>query len=618
MVPFSILAWKEPTVTQDILRYLYRNVKAGVIVIKVFVIAPYHGLGQLIKETALAFPNIEVHVEEGNLEAGIDLAKHAEAEGYSAILSRGGTGELVAPLISLPVYNIPVSGYDVLRSISLARNYKGGKAVVGFEDITTGYREVNSLLDVGIEIITIHHRSEIDDVLHNLQQKGVKTIIGDMLATEHARLLGMNTMLITSGKESVTDALTQLQSHMATIGRYQEQTNVLKDAIRDKLPTVAAMLFDDGQFIYYNEKLGNDIPDLYNRIKNAFQSLGADEIVRDFVFEVNDISYHLAAQRINSGSGVSYCIFNIIALETAAPDGINIYHPQDIDALSYTVYESGIAQLLTNQTRNGSSTALPLLIEGDAGTGKHSLALLLQRQFSGGKRNVVSIKCDEITVEGIRSAMELYQVHGVNTDRIPFVLKRLECLTIEKQKALLSYKGSFSSFRFIATSRLGIQDLIHSGVLLQELADAFGFISVSVPPLRHHIEDLENILSIFIAQENEFLGKQVVSLSEGALEIAKKHEWRGNLAELRQVVNEAVHLAHEPVVDATMLQTLLSRSPERSMQISDLCEGKTLEEFEREVILSVLKAENMNQRKTASRLGISRTTLWRKIKFEEA
>ena len=106
--------------------------------IRVLVVAPYPGLAQLVTTIAQDYLDLEIRVEIGNLEDSLQFSRQAEREGYDVILSRGGTMEYLMEQISLPVLSIPVSGYDVLRSVALVQNLSGKKAVVGFSAITRG------------------------------------------------------------------------------------------------------------------------------------------------------------------------------------------------------------------------------------------------------------------------------------------------------------------------------------------------------------------------------------------------------------------------------------------------------------------------------------------------
>ena len=104
--------------------------------VRILAIAPYEAMKEALQQTAEAFPSIELDAYTGDLEEGVEIVRHIGTENYDAILSRGGTAELIRPVTDLPVVEIPVSVYDVLRTIKLSENYTDRFAVVGFPAVT--------------------------------------------------------------------------------------------------------------------------------------------------------------------------------------------------------------------------------------------------------------------------------------------------------------------------------------------------------------------------------------------------------------------------------------------------------------------------------------------------
>ena len=171
--------------------------------IRVLVVAPYPGLAQLVTTIAQDYLDLEIRVEIGNLEDSLQFSRQAEREGYDVILSRGGTMEYLMEQISLPVLSIPVSGYDVLRSVALVQNLSGKKAVVGFSAITRGYEAVNLLMKTEMEIVTIQNRREVLPTLERLKASGVTFVIGDVITVHGAKTIGMEGMLVSGTDQPI-------------------------------------------------------------------------------------------------------------------------------------------------------------------------------------------------------------------------------------------------------------------------------------------------------------------------------------------------------------------------------------------------------------------------------
>ena len=100
---------------------------------KVLLIAPYEGLKEAVLGVLPQYQDkLELTMSLGDLTSGVQQAQTAQTQGYDVIISRGGTAELIARNVPLPVINIEISGYDYLRAIKLAENIRGRKAFVGF------------------------------------------------------------------------------------------------------------------------------------------------------------------------------------------------------------------------------------------------------------------------------------------------------------------------------------------------------------------------------------------------------------------------------------------------------------------------------------------------------
>lgn len=85
---------------------------------------------------------------------------------YDVILSRGGTAKLIRSAVDLPVAEISISGYDILRTIKLAQNYSGKFAIAGFSSITENAHMICDLLQYDIDIFTF---TSEEDAYRSLQ-----------------------------------------------------------------------------------------------------------------------------------------------------------------------------------------------------------------------------------------------------------------------------------------------------------------------------------------------------------------------------------------------------------------------------------------------------------------
>jgi transcriptional regulator with PAS, ATPase and Fis domain len=138
-------------------------------------------------------------------------------------------------------------------------------------------------------------------------------------------------------------------------------------------------------------------------------------------------------------------------------------------------------------------------------------------------------------------------------------------------------------------------------------------VPIFLPPLRERKDDLRSLVEHFIGQFNKEMGKKVGGVSPQAMEMLLSYDYPGNIRELENMIEHALVLCDGNVILPEHLQKDLQHPPgalvERVIE-----RANPLDEIERELILRLLIQTNWNYTKTAERLRVSRTTLWRKLR----
>ena len=224
---------------------------------KVLLIAPYEGLKEAVLGVLPQYQDkLELTMSLGDLTSGVQQAQTAQTQGYDVIISRGGTAELIARNVPLPVINIEISGYDYLRAIKLAENIRGRKAFVGFPYITARARSVNELLCTNVDIFTIHTAEEIAPLLKKLASEGYELIIGDVATCREAEELDISNLLLTSGEESLANAFDRAVALSEAFRRSTEQARLLQ-AIMQQAGERVVVLDAGGSIAYQTVELGS-------------------------------------------------------------------------------------------------------------------------------------------------------------------------------------------------------------------------------------------------------------------------------------------------------------------------------------------------------------------------
>ncbi len=177
--------------------------------IRLLGIAPYSEMRPLMLEVSKEYQDIDLTVYVGDLQKGVEMARRNFYNDYDVIISRGGTATMLRERLDLPVIEIPILPFDLLRAMQLAEQVSDHYAIVGFPNVTTSARLLCEVMQYQIDIYTIRNAAEVEPVLQSIREKGTQAILCDMVAHTTAMQLGLDVVLITSGAEGVRMAFTR-------------------------------------------------------------------------------------------------------------------------------------------------------------------------------------------------------------------------------------------------------------------------------------------------------------------------------------------------------------------------------------------------------------------------
>ncbi|PTX64558.1 transcriptional regulator with PAS, ATPase and Fis domain [Melghirimyces profundicolus] len=578
---------------------------------KVLGIAPYPGLKKLMLELGDQEPSIDLFVEVGDLEEGLERARQASKEGYDLIISRGGTARLIRESVSLPVIDIPISGYDMLRVLTLIRDYRGEAAIVGFPNIVEGAITIRDLLGLNIQSHTLQHSGEVQDLLFRLQEKGVQVVIGDVITVRAAEETGLNGILITSGKEAVLEAFRQAKQTYRVVRDHTRRSRLFRTVLEEDDRGIL-VADGEGEAQYANPRirkwlgLETDSPEVVAstlfRREPRLRGAEGQQLVRL-------PGGPLLAVDIRVKDSIKIWVLRETTLSSDA--GMDIRYRKLARFARITGHSRKIREAV-KKGRKISRTVSPVWILGEAGTGKETFAQAIHSEsgISGpfitldfnriDPKEAPSLLFGEKDRAGVLEAGKEGSVYFRNADRFPADLQK---------RLFRKWKSGKDLPRLMFSSTLppGKEE----GVFYFDPATSI----LSLPPLKERMEDLEDLCRLFLAELNTKYGKQIVGLEPALLREFREISWPGNIAQLQSVLESLVRRLEGPYLPLREGKEEWERS--RS-QVRNVAEDNgwldgTLEEIEQRIIRQVLKEEGNNQTRAAKRLGINRTTLWRKL-----
>lgn len=587
---------------------------------KILAIAPYAGLGELIGETAKTRGDVEVHTHVANMQEGVEIARSLQHNGYDAIISRAGTAELIERIASIPVIGVPISVLDMLRAIRLAQNYAGRFAVVGFPGITGCAETLCDLLQYHVDTLAIDEATDLSAVMAALKEEGYGAVVGDLIAITAAKQLGLGGILVISGQDSVDDALNQAVKWHTAIENAQGRFKMYRH-LADSSPLPTFVYDSGGELRYTNFQSGGQalaglltgLPTLLD-LARARGEMKLIKKLGDTFWGIRSLPVPL-----DKGEGVAFTC-SACAEPGAEEEGAILYHnPGDEPPARFaspTTDSPLFLRILDNMKRFSAGT-LPIIIKGERGVGKDAAAYAVHMESPCKHAVLMEIDCKRMTGKNWRNLL-MSQDSPLSLAGCTVYFKNLH-LTEEAQRLLLERYLEQTSLhrrnRLIFSYIPGYSAEFDQCGTLRYLSEETGALELALPSLSERPEDIPSLAALRLGECNARLGTQVIGFQPGALAALQGFRWSGNLVQLRQVIQELVLLTDSAYIGEEDTLSVLERQRTggpTSGPALDL--SQSLDGIIRDVIRIVLEQEDMNQTKAAARLGIGRSTMWRKLK----
>lgn len=295
--------------------------------------------------------------------------------------------------------------------------------------------------------------------------------------------------------------------------------------------------------------------------------------------------------------------------------------------------ESAAMQHLRMLVEKVAATEANVLITGENGTGKEMLAREIHALSPRRREEMVSVDMGAVTESLFES--ELFgHVKGAFTDahadragkfeaashstlfldeigNLPYHLQA-KLLTALQRRSVVRVGSNTPipvDIRLICATNRNLPEMVQKGEFREDLLYRVNTIHLEIPPLRERAEDIVPLAERFIARFCKQYDKMPVRLTESARRCLEGHAWYGNIRELEHAIEKAVIIC-----DGTALSAELFQLPSRPAPATAEAPASTLEEMEIRMIRNTLEQCGGNLSAVAAQLGITRQTLYNKMK----
>lgn len=578
--------------------------------IKVLLIAPYPGLAETTKKVNTP-DDIQLDVKIANLEEGVRAAQIAEKQGYELIISRGGTATMIQNAVSIPVVHIDITGYDMLRVFTLIRGIKKGVALVGFPNISQGAATICNILEYDVKMVTIESRNEVRDRLVELKHQGYTVVIGDVITVQVAEQVGVRGFLITSGKEAVLDALEEAKRIHNYLSKVNDKIYYFKKVFKS-IPLPLLLLNKDGEVIDENIMFEQDIK-RHEILKSHIFSKLIKKVLENKVnqwaeIEIGNTTYEIQAFLVSSSEAIVGAIIHSSDIKTHTKSVEIIGNPVHIPIIG----ESRQAKLLrTNITQYAQNDGAVCII-GEPGTGKRTVAQAIHFKRYGQASPIVVIEGCNL-IKGLE--IDELQAKLLTIQRGTLLLKDIEAVPLEMQKSILNLLHHLpNTIKVIVLVKESLDKLVCDKKVDEDLYQKIARYPLHLSPLRDRKEDIGDFVDYFLAEFHAEDGNETVGMKLEGVKYLMAYDWSGNLPQLKRIVRELSMMNTANYIEITHVKELMNKYVLKEGNKNKIFPQGTLKEIEQQIIKQVMEEEGDNQSKVASRLGINRSTLWRKLK----
>src|SRR5688500_12454670 len=305
------------------------------------------------------------------------------------------------------------------------------------------------------------------------------------------------------------------------------------------------------------------------------------------------------------------------------------------DRYNEIIGQSAAMQKIFQTIDRVAKTDANVLILGENGTGKELIARAIHRNSSRHAENFASVDLGSITETLFESELfghkkgaftdakedragrfELANNGTLFLDEIgnlsmPLQAKLLTVLQNRKVSRVGSNKDTAIDIRLICATNMPLYEMVKENRFRQDLLYRINTIEIEVPALRERFEDIPLLANHFLKHYAAKYEKSVSKISDGAVTRMHKHPWPGNIRELQHAIERAVILSNGSVLQPEDFNFTANSAGKEDGQLN--LEQYNLEEVEKLLIRKVLKKYNGNITQAASELGLTRSSLYRRL-----
>ncbi len=621
---------------------------------KILIVVPYLSVAEFIK-TIIQEQDDKEWEYEILVNIGVRSIVSQDIKS-DVVIARGVTASALKKFLpNTPVVDLLVSGYDILRSVKecLVRFQDRKIGIVGSYDMICGAKSIESIMDIELVTVEVNNEDDAELSIAKLKEDGIQTVIGGVMSSDIARRIGMNSLFIESGREGVYFALQEAKRVAAVRRQEQERTEQFRAILnysdegiiavdtqgKINLMNMAAIHITSLD----NEVIGRNVRDLLPQLDlgkvlvTGKSEIGEVQTVGDQQIAINTVPILIAGETV----GVVATFKPVGAIqELEGKIREKIHNRGHVAKLKFEdiLGSSKAIKETISVAREFSQVNSNVLIVGETGTGKEVFAQSIHNGSNRYKGPFVAVNCAALPENLLESELFGY-VEGAFTgasrggkfglfelahrgtillDEVSEISPKMQgrLLRVLQEREIMRLGGDRVipiDVRIIAATNKDLYDLVKQGLFREDLYYRLDILQLSIPALRERGEDIMLLMNHFYKRYCIKNKKECKKMNQEAKSKLLQYSWLGNVRELKNIAERLAVLSKNSCVDLQEVEAVL---PNREKAAKDAIRSNG--SLDRECLYQALEETDYHYGKAAAKLGISRTTLWKRLKqFDE-
>ena len=577
------------------------------------------------------------------------------ADDCDLVIARGYSIHVIRERFNGPIVEIPITGSDIANAIAQCRRNTDCQKIglIGDYSNMKDIESMSCLFNIDFAVYMIDNPDQIEDMVKRAIEEGCDALISGSHANKCVIKNGFKVYsgIIENSEEAIMRAL---DSAAGLIKNMEYETNQME------LLRLLAENVTDGLIFVDDKELIRIINASVSRIFSDRKLIGGRSFCQEFPFmarnylkacrekqQLDNEIYRTCDRNIAVDfapvmiggvyKGMVITIHDIGHLQQrevqirAKLNEMGLYAKYEFFDI---IYSSPVMGQVIERAKKFASVTSNVLVYGETGTGKELIAQSIHNASKRKTGPFVAVNCSSFPENLLESELFGYeegaftgavkggkaglfeQAHNgtlfldeVSELPVSFQGKLLRVLQEREVRRIGGKKVVKIDVRIIAATNKSLKRLTMEGLFRKDLLYRLDVLNLSIPPLRERKEDIELLAKHYLLKYKEQFETSADHFTEDAMALLCSYPFMGNIRELRNIMERLSVTVAEETVHYTDVEKSLGPGNMEEQEAAPVC----INTVQKDEIVRLLKECGYNKSEVARRLGVNRTTLWRKM-----